>query len=175
MFLQGPEVPRELLPPSIDPRLDRALPQLEALRDRFIAQLVHVAELWRFPVKSMGGERLVEVEVRADGLAGDRLVHVRSGAGRVLVARAYETESSPPYWMWVQLLRGYARDDGVDALLALGADAAQLLSLVPELAPGGFAAAQPARDHEAARFRLYDALVHEEYQIRIAPAQLARA
>ena len=31
-----------------------------------------VAELWRYPVKSMQGERLPAVEVQADGLDGDR-------------------------------------------------------------------------------------------------------
>jgi len=31
-----------------------------------------VAELWRFPVKSMQGEQLLEVEVTARGVVGDR-------------------------------------------------------------------------------------------------------
>jgi uncharacterized protein len=48
---------------------------------------MHVAELWRFPVKSMAGERLAEVEVRPDGLAGDRLVRVRDARGRVITSR----------------------------------------------------------------------------------------
>jgi uncharacterized protein YcbX len=34
--------------------------------------LVRVAELWRYPVKSLQGERLNEVTVTADGLDGDR-------------------------------------------------------------------------------------------------------
>ncbi|SDO05163.1 MOSC domain-containing protein [Geodermatophilus sp. DSM 45219] len=33
---------------------------------------MQVAELWRYPVKSLQGERLVGAEVGADGLAGDR-------------------------------------------------------------------------------------------------------
>lgn len=45
-----------------------------------------VAELWRYPVKSMRGERLEEAELVADGIAGDRLVHVAGGHG-VLTAR----------------------------------------------------------------------------------------
>ena len=44
---------------------------------------MYVAELWRYPVKSLKGERLDAVEVRADGVAGDRLVHVRSASGHV--------------------------------------------------------------------------------------------
>ena len=46
-----------------------------------------VAEVWRYPVKSMGGERLQRAEVSANGIAGDRVVHVRDGRGRVVTAR----------------------------------------------------------------------------------------
>ena len=48
---------------------------------------MRVAELWRYPVKSMGGERLQRAEVTANGIAGDRVVHVRDGRGRVVTAR----------------------------------------------------------------------------------------
>jgi uncharacterized protein YcbX len=48
---------------------------------------MHVAELWRYPVKSRKGEPLDEVEIRADGVVGDRLVHVRSASGRVITSR----------------------------------------------------------------------------------------
>jgi uncharacterized protein len=47
-----------------------------------------IAELWRYPVKSMAGERLEVAELRREGLAGDRVVQVRSGAGRVITSRA---------------------------------------------------------------------------------------
>lgn len=49
---------------------------------------MHLAELWRYPVKSLAGERLDTVQVRSDGLAGDRLVQVNDqGTGRVITAR----------------------------------------------------------------------------------------
>ncbi len=48
---------------------------------------MHVSELWRYPVKSLKGERLDQVEIGEDGLTGDRLVHVRSGTGRVITSR----------------------------------------------------------------------------------------
>src|SRR3954447_8304132 len=48
---------------------------------------MHVAELWRYPVKSMRGERLKSVHVGTDGLLGDRLVHVREANGRVVTSR----------------------------------------------------------------------------------------
>ena len=44
---------------------------------------MYVKELWRYPVKSMRGEQLVEAEVGLDGIAGDRLVHVEGPRGLI--------------------------------------------------------------------------------------------
>jgi MOSC domain-containing protein len=49
---------------------------------------VRVAEIWRFPVKSMAGERLKRAELRATGIEGDRLVLVRDPGGRIVTARS---------------------------------------------------------------------------------------
>ena len=48
---------------------------------------MRIAELWRYPVKSMAGERLEVADVREDGIVGDRIVQVVSGAGRVVTSR----------------------------------------------------------------------------------------
>ena len=40
-----------------------------------------VGELWRYPVKSLRGERLPEALITDDGVGGDRLVHVRGTRG----------------------------------------------------------------------------------------------
>ena len=50
---------------------------------------MHVAEIWRYPVKSMAGERLREVRIGPLGLAGDRVVHVENARGRVVTARTH--------------------------------------------------------------------------------------
>jgi uncharacterized protein YcbX len=50
---------------------------------------MRVAELWRYPVKSLGGERLERAVVSANGIAGDRIVHVQNGRGRVMTARTH--------------------------------------------------------------------------------------
>ncbi|MEZ5292350.1 MAG: MOSC N-terminal beta barrel domain-containing protein [Vicinamibacterales bacterium] len=50
---------------------------------------MHLAEIWRYPVKSMAGERLREVRVGRQGLTGDRLVHVTRPGGRVVTARTH--------------------------------------------------------------------------------------
>ncbi|HJQ98905.1 MAG TPA: MOSC N-terminal beta barrel domain-containing protein [Candidatus Polarisedimenticolaceae bacterium] len=48
-----------------------------------------VAELWRYPVKSMAGERLERVTVGPMGLEGDRVVYVRRFLGRIATARKF--------------------------------------------------------------------------------------
>jgi uncharacterized protein len=48
---------------------------------------MRVAELWRYPVKSLAGERLDGVDVTATGMAGDRIVQVRNGRDRVITSR----------------------------------------------------------------------------------------
>src|SRR5262249_12870016 len=50
---------------------------------------MHVTELWRYPVKSMAGERLTEVNLTPLGLDGDRIVHVENARGRVVTARTH--------------------------------------------------------------------------------------
>jgi hypothetical protein len=50
---------------------------------------MHVVELWRYPVKSLAGERLVETEIQRDGLVGDRLVQVYDARGHVVTARTH--------------------------------------------------------------------------------------
>ena len=49
---------------------------------------MRLAELWRYPVKSMGGERLQSAELGPDGLPGDRIVHVRAPNGRIVTSRS---------------------------------------------------------------------------------------
>jgi hypothetical protein len=48
---------------------------------------MRVAEIWRYPVKSMAGERLSTAELSGVGVSGDRLVLVRDGRGRIVTAR----------------------------------------------------------------------------------------
>jgi uncharacterized protein len=48
---------------------------------------MRIAELWRYPVKSMAGERLERAPLALDGIPGDRLVYVVDGQGDILSAR----------------------------------------------------------------------------------------
>jgi MOSC domain-containing protein len=48
-----------------------------------------IGELWRYPVKSMAGERLDRALAGSLGIEGDRVVHVRRPDGRIATARTY--------------------------------------------------------------------------------------
>ena len=50
---------------------------------------MHLAEIWRYPVKSMAGERLDRAALGPLGLHGDRVVQVYDGRGRLVTARTY--------------------------------------------------------------------------------------
>jgi len=50
---------------------------------------VRLAEIWRYPVKSMAGERLAAAELRKDGIEGDRVVQAWDERGRILTARTH--------------------------------------------------------------------------------------
>lgn len=64
-------------------------------------QIGVVKELFRYPVKSMLGERLREVEIGAQGVIGDRAYALREANGRVVTAKK-----------WANLLEFHARYDG---------------------------------------------------------------
>src|SRR5262245_28911744 len=51
--------------------------------------LMVIAELWRYPVKSLAGERLTEACLEAAGIVGDRNYQVRRQDGRIIDARAH--------------------------------------------------------------------------------------
>ena len=48
-----------------------------------------ITEIWRYPVKSMGGERLDHVVLDSLGIAGDRVVHVEDARRRLITARTH--------------------------------------------------------------------------------------
>src|SRR6266513_107308 len=50
---------------------------------------MQVAEIWRYPVKSMAGERLERAYVDFTGIDGDRLAHVENSKGLLITARTH--------------------------------------------------------------------------------------
>jgi len=50
---------------------------------------VILQEIWRYPVKTMAGERLERARLGPLGIDGDRIVHVEDARGRVLTSRTH--------------------------------------------------------------------------------------
>ena len=48
-----------------------------------------VTEIWRYPVKTMAGEKLQRVGIGPLGIEGDRVVHVEDARGRVITSRSH--------------------------------------------------------------------------------------
>lgn len=48
-----------------------------------------VTEIWRYPVKTMAGEKLQRVKIGSLGIEGDRVVHVEDVHGRVITSRSH--------------------------------------------------------------------------------------
>lgn len=48
---------------------------------------MEISELWRYPVKSMAGERLQQARLGLRGIPGDRVLYVVDGRGQILTAR----------------------------------------------------------------------------------------
>jgi tetratricopeptide (TPR) repeat protein len=127
----------------------------------------------------VGRERELEIALQAleDSLAGrGRLLLLAGDAGigksrfadelaaearrrgaRVLWGRCWEAGGAPAYWPWVQSIRTHLRDRGPDELRAeMGAGAADIVQMLPELRELFDDLPQPAVETEGARFRLFD-------------------
>ena len=50
---------------------------------------MYVKQLWRYPVKSMAGERLAEADLTAAGIPGDRQIVVAGANGKIITSRTH--------------------------------------------------------------------------------------
>ena len=85
---------------------------------------MRVAELWRFPVKSLAGERLARASIGDHGIPGDRLVWVCGPEG-VRTARRHQRLLG---------LHGTLDEDGEPLIDGYPWQSAQALSLVRQAA-----------------------------------------
>lgn len=61
-----------------------------------------IERIWRYPIKSTGGELLSEVAVDAQGLAGDRLYAVRDGEGKFGSGKTTRRFRRMPGLLWLR-------------------------------------------------------------------------
>ena len=119
---------------------------------------MHLAELWRYPVKSMAGERLTRAEIRADGIVGDRVIHVRGAHGRFVTAR------TRPQLLGHRATLGPDGEPLVDGRPWRTAEVAQ--DVVAAVGP----AARLVRDEGVERFDVLPLLVATDGAIRVLGA-----
>ncbi len=67
---------------------DHGVQPAAALRENATKRTLRIAELWRYPVKSLLGEKMSTLSLVADGVAGDRTCGIQDCSdGRILTAR----------------------------------------------------------------------------------------
>ena len=125
-------------------------PELERLR-----QAVDGALAGRGSLQLLVGEPGIGKTRAAEELA----TYARVSGARVYWGRCREDEGAPAYWPWVQAIRSYARDaDPVALAWQLGAGAAEVAQLIPEVAEKLDVEPAKGSDSEEARFRLFDSV-----------------
>lgn len=82
--------------------------------------LLHIGGLWRYPIKSLAGERLPVAELSPGGIPGDRIVHVRGPEGVRTARRQHRMLG----------LRGTLSPDGVPLVNGYPWESAEALALV---------------------------------------------
>ena len=108
---------------------------------------MHVAELWRYPVKSMAGEQLQMARVTPTGIEGDRIVQVQNARGRTATSRTY------PGLLGFKATLDERGEPLVDGLL--WSDPAVLAAVREVVGPG----ARLVRDESPSRFDILPLLV----------------
>jgi AAA ATPase domain len=130
-------------------------------RDRELAELVAGLD------DALGGRGRLFLIAGEPGIGKTWLVeylagHATKQGTRVLWGRCWEGGGAPPYWPWTQMIRTLAESRDVQTLASwLGAEAAHIAQLVPDLAEHlgtTTISAAPARESDAARFYLFEAV-----------------
>ena len=147
-----------------DPALDLA-GRASVTGDRFVGRAGELAALATGLDEAFTGRGRLVLIAGEPGIGKSRLTEAlgelaRARGARVLVGRCWEAGGAPAYWPWVQSLRACVGDTPPATLRArLGAHAAELAQLLPELRDPGEDAPEPAPlDPDAARFRLFEAV-----------------
>lgn len=111
-----------------------------------VSKYMHVAAIWRYPVKSMAGERIESARLTENGIEGDRVVQVYDALGHVATSRTYPDllgmharigEDGIPFvdglpWHDPQVLAAVRKVVGPEATLAMD-DSAERFDILPLL------------------------------------------
>ena len=135
----------------------------ESTAAAFVGRKAELGDLVAALDEALGGRGRLVLLAGDPGIGKSRLADelirlARQRGADILVGRCWEAGGAPAYWPWVQSLRGYIRDlDPALLRVELGASAADIAPIVPEL--HGILAGLPDQpaELEGARFRLFDA------------------
>lgn len=106
-----------------------------------------LTEIWRYPVKTMAGERLQSARVGPLGIEGDRIVHVENAEGHVITSRTH------PRFLGH---KGTLGSDGEPLVDARAWNSAEVAADVVAIAGPG---AKLVRDERAERFDILPLLI----------------
>jgi DNA-binding SARP family transcriptional activator len=151
-------------------RQDRELDPVDVENARlpgrdFVGRRQELSELLgAFDQASEGRGRLIllqgEPGIGKTRLADELTELARARGAEVVVGRCWEAGGAPPFWPWMQLLRPLVVDpEGARSRRPLGAEAADLVYLIPELKKlFPQLPEQVSLDSDGARFRLFGAV-----------------
>ena len=149
--------PADPAPRAANP-LDRLAGGVFVGRDREIDQMresVDAAQSGVGRMQLLVGEPGIGKTRAAEELA----TYARVRGVRVYWGRCREDDGAPAYWPWVQAIRELVRDsDPVALAWQMGAGAAEIASLIPEVAERLDIEPADLTDSEEARFRLFDSV-----------------
>jgi class 3 adenylate cyclase/tetratricopeptide (TPR) repeat protein len=148
-----------------EPAEDRRANPLESLAGGvFVGRERELESLREAVDAALAGRGSLQLLVGEPGIGKTRAseelaTYARVSGARVYWGRCREDEGAPAYWPWVQAIRSYARDaDPVALAWQLGAGAAEVAQLVPEIAEKLDIEPAKGTDSEEARFRLFDSV-----------------
>jgi DNA-binding CsgD family transcriptional regulator len=133
--------------------------------DLFVGRVSELQKLRAGLVAAIAGNgRLFLIEGEA-GIGKTRLAQELASFARedgvtVLWGRCYEDTGVPPYWPWIEIIRGFAAThDIVELRVALGAGAGDVVEIVPEILEKlpGVSVSERLKPSEA-QFRVLDSI-----------------
>jgi DNA-binding SARP family transcriptional activator/tetratricopeptide (TPR) repeat protein len=151
-----------------DPSVDLGPAEVEAIvatdgsKGTFVGREAELSELRAGLDAAIAGQGRLFLLAGEPGIGKSRLAEELVGQARargasVLVGRCWEAGGAPAYWPWVQSLRMYVEQTEPEALRGqLGAGAADVAPIIPELRALFPDLPQPSLESEGARFRLFD-------------------
>jgi len=148
-----------------EPSKSREANPLESLAGGvFVGRELELERLREAVDGALAGRGSLQLLVGEPGIGKTRAseelaTYARVSGARVYWGRCREDEGAPSYWPWVQAIRSYARDaDPVALAWQLGAGAAEVAQLIPEVAEKLDIEPAKGTDSEEARFRLFDSV-----------------